>query len=367
MNQSNPFLCSVGFKRSVALGLLCSLGASSLAGCSASSGAEESVTSTSQRLGSYDLISSYIAAPSAARGWEIEWQVPQLLNADIGVGVIGQWYNNLESGIYHTGDGWFVYYFGDDNGLTGNEPACDNQWGSGGMCGGIFSNLQPGQRLRFKYEFCNANHVANVNGTENCLYVDLEDGVGFRFLAEDSNVRPEGVEMYAHDIENFRTDGQVMPQVSCSAPTKMLGQKVRNSAGTWQTLTGSSTWSFSTASPYKFQNQSLATTPATWQSCSRITASITLTSDWDTGYCANLTVANSGPGATSFWNSTIDLRDSSLQSSWNGTVSGSAPSYFVVPDSWNASIPANGTRVVGFCASKTGANYRPIVVAEDGN
>jgi len=358
------------FVRSCMGGVFASAFALGLSACAVSSETEPEghVASTSQKLGSYDLISSYVASPEQARGWQIEWEIPTLLNADIGVGVVGQWYNNLESGIYHTGDGWFVYYFGDDNGLTGNEPLCDTQWGSGGICHGVYANLPAGKHVKFKYEFCDSDHTPNVNGTENCLYVDLEDGVGFRFLAEDTNVRPEGVEMYAHDIENFRTDGSVMPQVSCAAPTKMLGQQVRDTSGVWHTLSGPSTWSFSTASPYKFQNQSLSSTPATWQSCSRITATITKTSDWDQGYCANLVAANSGPGATSYWNATIDLQDATLSSSWGGTFSSAGGSrYAITPDSWNQSIDENGTRTVGFCVNKTGANSTPIVVLEDGN
>ncbi|HEY3666458.1 MAG TPA: cellulose binding domain-containing protein [Polyangiaceae bacterium] len=352
-----------GFRKGAfALGVFSAL---SVAACSGAP--PENVSSTSQPLGSYDLVSRYVASPEAARGWQIEWEIPTLLNPDTGVGVVGQWYNNLESGVYHTADGWFVYYYGDDNGLAGNEPSCDSQWLSGGMCSGVFGHLQPGRHLRFKYEFCTPAHVASVSGTQNCLYVDLEDGVGFRFLAEDTNVRPEGVEMYAHDIENFRTDGSVMPQVSCAAPTKMLGQKVRDASGTWRTLTGSNTWSFSSASPYEFRSQALGASPATWQSCSRITAAITLTSDWSTGYCANLTIANAGPGAVSSWASSLDLRDSTLQSSWSATFSGTGSQYTVAPLGWNTVIPANGTQSVGFCGNKTGPNYRPIIVDEDGS
>lgn len=359
---------SKAFVRACIAGVFAGALASALSACAVSSEPEEHVTTTGQKLGSYDLVSRYVASPEQARGWQIEWEIPTLLNPDVGVGVVGQWYNNLESGLYHTGDGWFVYYFGDDNGLSGNESSCDTQWGSGGICHGVFANLPAGKHVKFKYEFCNADHTPNVNGTENCLYVDLEDGSGFRFLAEDSNVRPEGVEMYAHDIENFRTDGAVMPQVSCAAPTKMLGQQVLDISGVWHTLTGSSTWTFQAASPYKFINQSLASTPATWQSCSRITAAINVTQDWGNGYCANVVVSNSGPGATSFWSATIDLQGAVLTGGWNGTFSPLGGSrYAISPEAWNTSISENGTRSVGFCANRTGANPNPIVVLEDGN
>ncbi|MGC4093017.1 MAG: cellulose binding domain-containing protein [Polyangiaceae bacterium] len=334
--------------------------------CSSGVEGSEAVGSKEQRYGSYDLVAAY-TNPSAPKGWLIEWKIPTLLNPATGVHVIGQWYNNFESGLYHTGDGWFVYYFGDDNGLTGNEPQCDSMWGSGGICHGVFSNLQPGQQVVFKYEFCTAAHVASVSGTQNCLYVDLKDGQGFRFLAEDTNVRPEGAEMYTHDVENFRTEGQIMPQISCSAATKMVRQQIKNSAGSWVTLSGASNWNFSTYSPYKFQNQNLSASPANWESCSRVTAAVAITSSTATQYCANVTVSNSGPGAISNWNLVIDLNQSTMNNNWSatyGSVGGSR--YSVTPVFWNAAIPANGSTTVGFCGYKTGTNWTPIVVAEDG-
>jgi hypothetical protein len=336
-------------------------------GCSAGPATEtnEDVSRVSQQ-GSYDLVSRYLN-PDSARGWTIEWKIPQLLNPASAWAVIGQWYNNLESGVYYNGSGWDVYYFGDDNGLAGNEASCDAQWGSGGICHGIFSNLQPGSQVVFKYEFCNAAHVASVSGTQNCLYVDLKDGVGYRFLAEDTNVRPEGAEMYAHDIENFRDLGYVVPQVSCANPTKMVRQQIKNAAGSWVTLTGASNWSFQPLSPYKFQNQKLSASPATWESCSKVTASVTVTSSWETGYCVNLTVSNSGPGAISSWNLLVDLNQSTMNNNFSANFSPySGSRYLVTPLFWNSTIAAGGSQTVGFCGNKTGPNWTPIVASEDG-
>jgi hypothetical protein len=335
-------------------------------GCSSGVASEEDIGSRKQAYGSYDLVSAY-NNPSAPKGWIIEWKIPVLLNPSTGVHVIGQWYNNFESGLYHTGDGWFVYYFGDDNGLTGNEPSCDSQWGSGGICGGVFANLQPGQQIVFKYEFCTTAHVPSVTGTQNCLYVDLKDGQGFRFLAEDTNVRPEGAEMYTHDVENFRTEGATMPQISCSSPTKMVRQQIKNSAGSWVTLSGASNWTFTSHSPYKYQNLQLSAVPATWESCSQVTASVTLTSNTATQYCADLKVSNSGPSAISNWNLVVDLNGSSMNNNWSANFSANGSRYTVTPMFWNASIAAGGSQTVGFCATKTGANWNPVVIAEDGN
>ncbi len=341
--------------------------AAGLAGCSTGSGSEEELRTAEQPYGSYDLTASYAGDISALRGWQIEWKVPELLNATTAVAVIGQWYNNFESGIYYIGDRWFVYYYGDDNGLSPETPSeCDNQWGSGGMCGGLFSQFVPGQAVGFKYEFCTPAHVPSVGGTQNCLYVDLKDGAGWRFLAEDGNVRPEGPEMYTHDIEHFRDDGDVMPQVSCTNPTKMVRQRVKNAQGTWRDLTGTTTWNFQSYSPYRYQNKNLTVTPANWESCSQITASLQLNSNWDTGYCAILTVANAGPSTVSDWDLVVDLHESTMTSSWSANFTPNGSRYSVTPLGWNSQIPSGSSWSVGFCANKTGTDYRPVVVSERG-
>src|SRR5262249_41647855 len=50
--------------------------------------------------------------------------------------------------------------------------------------------------------------------------------------------RPEGPEMYAHDIENFRDEGAMLPEISCATPTQMVRQQVKDAAGNWSDLTG---------------------------------------------------------------------------------------------------------------------------------
>ncbi|WP_437959362.1 PA14 domain-containing protein [Sorangium sp. So ce119] len=194
--------------------------------------------------------------------------MPELLNESTAWTAVGQWYYNIESGLYHTPEGWFVYYFGDDNGVVGNHPNCNTQWGSGGTCGGTLGGnlgyLQPGQQVVFKYERCTPAHVADVNGTRICLHVDMKDGTGWQFLAEDA---PDTVEMYTHDVEHWGTDGYVTPQISCDAPIKMLRQERKTTAGVWQTMSGASTWSFNQVAPYAYQNRNLAASPSTWEAC----------------------------------------------------------------------------------------------------
>lgn len=322
-------------------------------------------------FGDYD-VTTRLNDPASPRGWLIEWKIPRILNPDHGVLVTGQWYNNLESGLWFENNNWQVYYYGDDNDHTGNEPACDQTWPSGGHCHGALENLQPGQHVTFKYEFCTPapDHTPDVNGTQNCVYVDV--GSGFRFLAEDTNYRPEGPEMYAHDVEDYREIGGVMPQISCAEPTRMVRQQVKTSTGDWVTLSGvnaagDSTWAFALVSgqPYKFQNIDVASTPASWESCSQLTADIHLTDQWQGGYCANLTLSNGGPGDIPSWSAVIDLAGATMNNNWSAQFTPTDGSRFsVTPTSWNQTIPAGGSQTVGFCANTTSYSALPFVVDE---
>ncbi|WP_405086772.1 hypothetical protein [Microbispora sp. NBC_01389] len=224
--------------------------------------------------GYYGLTTHYTGSITNTRGWSITWKLPSLSNHSTAWGAVGQWYYGFEAGIYHGPGSWSVYYLGDKDGTTENNPLCDASmwWGEGGTCGGVMTNLPAGQELTFTYEWCDANHTANVNGAKFCLYVDLKDGVGKRFLAATARVTspPRTVEMYAHDMEDFSDSGPAytLPDVSCSQPTVMKAQSVKSTSGIWSTLTGSK-WTFDDVTPnYKFQNINTSANPATWQSCS---------------------------------------------------------------------------------------------------
>ncbi|WP_437941507.1 hypothetical protein [Sorangium sp. So ce341] len=71
--------------------------------------------------------------------------------------------------------------------------------------------------------------MADVNGSQICLYVDVNDGKGWQFLAEDD---PGNIEMYTHDVEHWASEGLVTPEIPCDAPIKMLRQEVKTTAGT---------------------------------------------------------------------------------------------------------------------------------------
>lgn len=241
-------------------------GAVLAAGCGDSSADPETLGSVSLAQGTYHLtahVDSSIRDDS--RGWEVELRVPETTSPLTATGVTGQWYWNFESGFYHTGDGWFVYYFGDDNGIADRNPLCDNTWDPvGGFCHGPFEDLQPGQVVAFRYEYCNASYVADVNGSLLCLSVDLKDGQGYRFISADTRTTPE---MYTH-TETF--PGQTPIVIPCDdGAAKMVRQRRKTPQGAWIDMTGTNTWSFSAATnEFQFTNQQLASTPASWEICS---------------------------------------------------------------------------------------------------
>ncbi len=228
-------------------------------------------------LGTYSQKAAYNGDIQATRGWKVSWEIPVLTNANQAWAAVGQWYFGFESGIYYNpGDGWWVYYYGDQDGLTGNNSSCDPAWNNeGGHCRGAMENLSPGDQVTFTYQWCNASGVVDLSGQYNCIWVDMHDGVGNRFLAKEYRLN-QTVEMYTHDVETFGDVDPVVyaePIIPCNAPVRMLGQQRKNSSGTWITMTGSQ-WVFENNSPpppraqYQFQNVNLSASPATWEACS---------------------------------------------------------------------------------------------------
>ncbi|WP_344083095.1 carbohydrate-binding protein [Luedemannella helvata] len=227
-------------------------------------------------FGTYANQVHYTGDEQSTRGWKISWEIPTMTNASQAWMAVGQWYFGFESGVYHTpGEGWWVYYYGDQDGLTGNNPDCDEAWGEGGHCRGAMENLSPGDHVTFTYQWCNASGVADLSGQYNCIWVDMHDGVGDRFLAKEYRLN-QTVEMYTHEVENFGDVSPVTypePIIPCNAPVRMLGQQLKSPTGSWLNMTGN-LWDFVNGNPappraqYQYQNINTSASPATWESCS---------------------------------------------------------------------------------------------------
>ena len=92
-------------------------------------------------------------------------------------------------------------------------------------------------------------------------------------------------------------------------------------------------------------------------------AVLSLASDWTSGYCANVTIGNSGSTATTTWQVVINLNQSTLANIWSATDSISGAQMTAGPFSYNASIAPGGSTTFGFCGNATGSNYRPTIVS----
>ncbi len=92
-----------------------------------------------------------------------------------------------------------------------------------------------------------------------------------------------------------------------------------------------------------------------------VTATIAITDNWDTGYCANVTVTNNGTTTINSWKAVIDLHQAAQSGGWNATLSVSGSLMTATPVDWNAKLAPGGTGPWGYCANKTGSNWQPTV------
>lgn len=92
-------------------------------------------------------------------------------------------------------------------------------------------------------------------------------------------------------------------------------------------------------------------------------ATIAMSSDWTSGYCANVTVSNSGSTATSSWTVVINMNQSVLGNLWSANQTTSGSTMTVTPQSYNAAINPGSSVSFGFCANATGSSYHPTIAA----
>jgi hypothetical protein len=95
-----------------------------------------------------------------------------------------------------------------------------------------------------------------------------------------------------------------------------------------------------------------------------VNATLRVQSDWKSGYCADVTLENTGAAAVTSWTVVVDLHQSTLTNSWNGAVSTSGSQITVTPTAGNGAIAAGGSLdAFGFCGSATGTTYLPELVS----
>lgn len=94
-----------------------------------------------------------------------------------------------------------------------------------------------------------------------------------------------------------------------------------------------------------------------------VDVTVSLSSDWGAGYCADVFLRNTSGSAVSSWTVVVELNQSQLSNLWNGTHSVSGSRMTVRPLSWNTQIAPGASVNFGYCASSTGGNYRPTIAS----
>ncbi len=110
---------------------------------------------------------------------------------------------------------------------------------------------------------------------------------------------------------------------------------------------------------YKPTNFSATTSNPTPVPSSELKTQAIIQSDWQTGYCVNLLVTNQGNKSTNNWVLTFNLNQGTISNSWNGSFNSQGTMYQVTPPDWERVIQPNQTAQLGYCAQKTGPNYKP--------
>ncbi|HEX6278360.1 MAG TPA: cellulose binding domain-containing protein, partial [Polyangiaceae bacterium] len=86
-------------------------------------------------------------------------------------------------------------------------------------------------------------------------------------------------------------------------------------------------------------------------------ATLFVTSDWGTGYCATVSATNSSASPTTGWRMTIDTKQSAIYQTTKATFTPASGIVAGVPLSSEAAIAAHTTNnQISFCANRTGGN-----------
>ncbi|HEY9858431.1 MAG TPA: cellulase family glycosylhydrolase [Candidatus Obscuribacterales bacterium] len=86
-------------------------------------------------------------------------------------------------------------------------------------------------------------------------------------------------------------------------------------------------------------------------------------SDWVTGFCVRFLVTNSGKTAAQNWQLAFRMNQANINNSWNGSFNRQGLQYRVTPPNWGRVLQPNQTVDLGFCANKSGSDYRPQQVS----
>jgi endoglucanase len=95
----------------------------------------------------------------------------------------------------------------------------------------------------------------------------------------------------------------------------------------------------------------------------QLQVAVNLQSDWQDGFCLNFRVTNPNGTATRNWQLSFRMNQATINNSWNGNFARQGSQYTVTPPDWGRVIqPGQTIDWMGFCASKSGPDYKPTQV-----
>jgi len=96
-----------------------------------------------------------------------------------------------------------------------------------------------------------------------------------------------------------------------------------------------------------------------------VSARLNVTTDWGSGYCADLIVSSTT--AISTWSVSFSTPSAEIYTYWNFNRTGTPAAYGATPVGWNSQIPAGSSQSVGFCANRSGGSAGPTVLSAQGS
>jgi len=97
------------------------------------------------------------------------------------------------------------------------------------------------------------------------------------------------------------------------------------------------------------------------------TVTYTTASQWAGGFVANVTIGDTGTAPVNGWTLAFKFPgDQQITDAWNGTVSQSGENVTITNESYNATIPANGSTSLGFLGTWTSSDAAPTAFTLNG-
>jgi hypothetical protein len=117
------------------------------------------------------------------------------------------------------------------------------------------------------------------------------------------------------------------------------------------------------ASSAKDTENSVRTASLAMVKASVISATAVANSDWPTGYCAEVKIANGSTTSVVDWTVTLDIGAATISNSWGAVYSATTGLVKLTAPTYGAPIAAGGSISVGFCVTKSSASDAPRVVS----